>query len=213
MLNGLYGLGTHAIYREDNWQQAAPVVGHVGGAVPEDEALHSDTLYLVKTHELPSDTSPAIYLVRDGRDVLVSYAHFIVQRSGAPGAASDPAAVRDTLRALIERRGSVGGWGPHVKAWLCDRQPAPALVRFEDLVAAPVQTVVKAMTSLSGGPIANHRVFEPPSFAYLHHLLPDFFRSGRVGGWKTEMPDDLHALFWEHYAEAMSLAGYTCRSR
>ena len=36
-------------------------------------------IYFVKTHELPTenDNSPAIYLVRDGRDVLMSYAHYI----------------------------------------------------------------------------------------------------------------------------------------
>ena len=30
--------------------------------------------YVVKTHDLPMDDAPAIYLVRDGRDALISYA-------------------------------------------------------------------------------------------------------------------------------------------
>jgi hypothetical protein len=36
-----------------------------------------DKLVVIKTHELPAqDQFPAIYLVRDGRDAYVSYAHF-----------------------------------------------------------------------------------------------------------------------------------------
>ena len=37
----------------------------------------SNKVYFVKTHELPSDDSPAILLVRDGRDAMVSFAHYI----------------------------------------------------------------------------------------------------------------------------------------
>src|SRR5437879_528140 len=42
-----------------------------------------------KTHGLPEagDTRPAVYIVRDGRDALVSYAHFTLAYAQQPEAA------------------------------------------------------------------------------------------------------------------------------
>jgi hypothetical protein len=48
-----------------------------GAKIDVDAARSSQETLLVKTHDLPDDDSPALYLVRDGRDALVSYAHYI----------------------------------------------------------------------------------------------------------------------------------------
>src|SRR5262245_47202585 len=46
-----------------------------------DDAAPSG-VYGVKTHGLPgADNHPAVYIVRDGRDALVSYAHFALTYS------------------------------------------------------------------------------------------------------------------------------------
>jgi hypothetical protein len=47
-----------------------------------------------------------------------------------------------------------------------------------------------------------------PAFEELHALAPRLFRRGRPGGWRDEMPDDLHRLFWHRYGDAMRRLGY-----
>jgi hypothetical protein len=62
-LERVFGIKTHAIYDEPRQPK-----------IDVATARASDETFLVKTHDLPIDDSPALYLVRDGRDALVSYA-------------------------------------------------------------------------------------------------------------------------------------------
>jgi hypothetical protein len=65
LLERSYGIKTYAIYDEPRQPK-----------IDVEMARNAEETYLVKTHDLPEDDSPALYLVRDGRDALVSYAHF-----------------------------------------------------------------------------------------------------------------------------------------
>lgn len=66
LLERSYDIKTYAIYDEPRQPK-----------IDVEMARNAEEPYLVKTHDLPKDDSPALYLVRDGRDVLVSYARFI----------------------------------------------------------------------------------------------------------------------------------------
>ena len=48
------------------------------------EALSSEKVYLIKTHRLPRDNQPAIYIVRDGRNSYLSYSSFHRKTSPPP---------------------------------------------------------------------------------------------------------------------------------
>ena len=71
----LFDQEIYSVYPENNKQVSA---GELEAMMQENK------VYLVKTHELPPDSSPAIYLVRDGRDALVSLAWFQLASSVKP---------------------------------------------------------------------------------------------------------------------------------
>lgn len=68
ILEDCFGLHTYSIY--DELRQPK---------INVEAARQSPEVYFVKTHEMPQDSAPALYIVRDGRDVLVSYAQFILR--------------------------------------------------------------------------------------------------------------------------------------
>ncbi len=79
VLHRLYGLPTYSIYDDDDPVAQRVGVGLVGYSrkpPSREEMVESSRIYFTKTHKRPkNDAFPAIYLVRDGRDALVSLAH------------------------------------------------------------------------------------------------------------------------------------------
>lgn len=166
-----------------------------------------------KTHNLPGpDLEPAIYIVRDGRDALVSYVHFVLSFVKSADADTSPArraedldTFRTTLRdLLLEERSPYGTWSQNVNAWLA--RPHTAVVRYEDLVRNPVRTVERAFDDLG---LKLPQVGDSlPSFEELRALDPRFFRRGAVGENRKEFPDDLLEIFWARNGETMRRMGY-----
>jgi hypothetical protein len=162
----------------------------------------------VKTHGLPgADNHPAVYIVRDGRDALVSYAHFALTYSYnfAPADITTEQ-VRQMIGNLIrESRSNYGTWAENVRAWFA--RPNTQTVRFEELVADPeaVGDRVVAKLGLKLSPIAEG----VPSFDELNAVNPRFFRQGKRGGWRDVFTPELTELFWKHSRDAMALAGYS----
>jgi hypothetical protein len=169
------------------------------------EISESREQFFIKTHDLPDDNNPAVYIVRDGRDALISHAHFVLKYDLN---IADPSLQQfhDTLRSLIETDSSFGGWGGNVEAWMARSAPT-AIVKFEALISAPLKCVRQAMNEIG------YRASENPAAALstfddLNRVYPEFFRRGEVGAWHDEMPQDLHELFWRRHGETMRVAGY-----
>jgi hypothetical protein len=121
------------------WHRHGPVLLPQGGR-------------LVKSHEpcrrLALGAEPGvIYLVRDGRDVAVSYFHH-QRRVGAAWPDIDAFA-----NAFLDGHvGSYGSWQDHVTGWLARRDRHPdrvAVVRYEDMLASPVETLLGVGERLS----------------------------------------------------------------
>jgi hypothetical protein len=216
LLKQCFGITTYSIYPDHALAEQQNIrhflretVGHVGLFTPDASPAQDESAVVVKTHELPLGEKPAIYVVRDGRDSLVSYAHFIQTFEKRSDLQDTGKGVRHILRDLITYRGSFGGWGDHVLAW--HKRTAPtAVVKFEDLVQSsePWDVVQSALGEIgypSPDLVANRSV---PTFQELRGQLPSFFREGRVGSWRDEMTESLHEVFWEHYGEAMNVLGY-----
>jgi hypothetical protein len=117
---------------------------------------------LIKSHEPYAGPTKrvyrkAIYLIRDGRDVAVSYYYTLIRRGLYEGEFGP------FLRLFLG--GAVDGyrpWHEHVESWLDSplRQGGSLLVvKYEDLLKEPVESLSAAMTFL-GKPVARERAEE-----------------------------------------------------
>jgi hypothetical protein len=174
---------------------------------PGLEALRDDPdVHVVKTHEPAEDDRPAIYIVRDGRDALVSHAHYVVSYDWEVPEAQQADRFVEALDLLIDTDTSFGGWGGNVTAWL-DRRAPTTVVRFEDLVASPVAAIQQALAAVDI-PRRERQESGLPAFAELQRRFPRYFRRGRIGAWRDDMSEVQHARFWQRHGGAMRRAGY-----
>jgi hypothetical protein len=160
----------------------------------------------VKTHRPgdAADPAAAVYLVRDGRDSIVSYAHFLLSAGGATPSAAE---LHERMAELVEGHRGFGTLSAHVETWTT-RQAPTHLVRFEDLVHDPVATVREAAAEL-GLPLPPLRGNpQPPEFDRHRAAHPRHYRRGITGSWRTEMPAEVEARFWELHGECMQRLGY-----
>lgn len=181
-------------------------------------------LPIVKTHLLPEQLQPAdpsvpaVYLVRDGRDCVVSMAHY---RKSLIAADSD--FQQDLLEVIEARDGShFGGWSQHVHRW---QERAALVIRFEDLVQDPIASIERMRPWIDLPQPARDKV---PSFDDLrrhdrvygsgveHGFDADTrrvfreakFRRGVVGSWRDELPDPLLMRFLELHGDELVKLGY-----
>jgi glycosyltransferase involved in cell wall biosynthesis len=193
----VYGLESSTFHREENY--------------PMDEN-YADYPF-VKTHLLPEQlpvehrSAPKVYIVRDGRDALVSLAH---HRKDIIEPGTD--FYTNLLEATLALGGSYfGGWSHNVQQWATE---ADVVIRYEDLIRDPLREVEK-LRKIYDLPEPNRERL--PSFEKLKFGQPQYgsgatfldreediavlaeknFRKGKAGSWKTEMPVDLLPLFYE----------------
>ena len=92
-----------------------------------------DGIELIKSHTMPTDDGPMIYLVRDGRNATLSFLYMTFLFGGHRF--SELAELYDGIRHLDAVEGA---WADHVGLALRQRELRPTLfVRHEDLVRAP----------------------------------------------------------------------------
>ncbi len=212
VLHRLYGVPTYSVYDDDD-----PVALRVGPALvgyrpkPIDRAAMRDSaeVYFTKTHKRrKGDSYRALYLVRDGRDAVVSKAH--LQASEENLSSGDyQKRFEDLLREEITRpyiagQPSSGTWGGNVLSWLGASDTSVALLKYEDLVIDPRGSVARTVSSLLPELVLNAAA-NIPSFADLHRTDSEFFRRGAVGVYRDEMPSELQELFWAQPENAMAM--------
>ncbi len=179
-----------------------------------------DKYPVVKTHLLPGQLVPgdqdipAVYLVRDGRDALVSIAHHkkdIVE----PGTDYEA----NLVEAILAAGGSYfGGWSRNVNEWL---KRASVVIKFEDLIKNPIECVerIRPFMDLPEPDPSRLPTFEELRIKKFMYGCGDkrqnpeegrkkFFRRGKVGAWKDEMPRKLEKLFWKLHGETARMLGY-----
>ncbi len=171
-----------------------------------ENVIASPQPVLVKTHEPPeADSFPAVYLLRDGRDVMVSYTHFVLTIVKPPQGGVTPGLFHDTLRdLLLEERSPYMTWAKNALAWTS--RPGVVVVRYEDLVRDPGGVVDRTMAKL-GCPAKRIRD-SVPTFEEMKKENPRLVRRGQPGSWRDEFPPDLLPLFWERNGDAMRHFGY-----
>jgi hypothetical protein len=117
-----FGMRSASIYRDDLGGQKGieELAGHIEHAADGRLDFGDQPLQLIKTHAVPFDGRPAIYVLRDGRDAVVSLYHFLHERHA--------------LSDIVEGKNHFGSWGDHVTAWQPLKRPNTLLLRYEDLV-------------------------------------------------------------------------------
>ncbi|GAG43202.1 unnamed protein product, partial [marine sediment metagenome] len=124
----------------------------------------------------PTESWPTLLLVRDGRDTLVSFAHYNKRFANAPGDF-------DTIleRAIVKAR----NWGKFYEKWL-SYDPL-RIIRFEDLMQGDTVAELEwAITDLTGENVCAKTQDPLPEFSAYQQQNPAFFRRGIVGAWKDE---------------------------
>jgi aryl sulfotransferase len=171
-------------------------------------------------------TRAAVYMIRDPREVAVSYAHHVGRPDGwAAEHMSDPDAAmsadEDRLRHQLRQR--LGTWSQHVRSWV-DEAPFPVeVVRYEDCAAEPVATFARALRcagfdqvdDAGVAPAVEHAAFDRLRQAERDHGFAEqppgadnFFRRGESGSWREELAADLAARIQADHGEVMERFGY-----
>lgn len=195
VLKQLYGIRTSVVYDVDGVaaRLGADMVGFTERPAGFDAMRESAEVHFVKTHRQRDDqiheSDPAICLVRDGRDAIVSWARLNTE--------ADPGRYEAELHEMISREDKVGtgGWGTNVLSWLHPPAPHRPVLRYEDLIRDPRASVEAVMASVAAHlrPLPDARI---PSFAELRQADDRFFRRGHTATHRDELPDALHELFW-----------------
>jgi aryl sulfotransferase len=170
----------------------------------------------------PADsTRGLVYIVRDPRDVALSYAH---HNAASVDATID--AMADPRHALPGSTGEllpvhVGAWSFHVEGWLDSGLPM-VLVRYEDLAREPVATLGAILRHV-GLPLRQGGLEEAVACSTFEALrdqevrqgFPErqptarsFFRAGRAGSWRTELAPGQAARIEGAHGAMMERLGY-----
>lgn len=197
-----------------------------GGAI-----LGSGRDVFVKTHNTVAEmdgvstinakvTLGAIYIVRDPRDVAVSYAsHYGIEIDDAIKQMESHTELRKPGLPMFHY---VGPWSDHVTSW-CDVDGNVVVLRYEDMLENPTKCFRKVLKAF-GLPAHKARVERAAnrvSFARLSaaeskfgfkerldESADQFFRSGKAGGWANTLNKGQVARIEAVHGPVMRRFGY-----
>ena len=172
-------------------------------------------------------TRAAIYIVRDPRDVAVSFAHHLgMDVSLVVGHMTNNRFSLGNAGAgtggLLQLHQHLGSWSTHVTSWL-DNELFPVLpVRFEDCLIDPVATFVDAfrfagfdVDAESMAEAVGHSSFELLAETEQAHGFTErpndsvrFFRKGQAGSWRDDLDPALAERICREHGEVMVRLGY-----
>lgn len=172
-------------------------------------------------------------VVRDGRDVMVSYYHhmyfgnsilpewvFEYYRTRAPF--KDFENVEKNMPAYIEymftkhmMQGKVVTWKSFLHSYL--DKPSVTFVKYEDLLASPLDTLSKSITAITGAQTDKEmlqQVIDKYAFKNIAKRKPgeenkkEFLRKGIAGDWKNYFSKEASDAFEFYAGEELRLFNY-----
>lgn len=184
-------------------------------SLPDPRTIHSHTTFR-------SGIPKAVYVVRDGRDAVVSFFHYSTTRNGVQ-------IPFNKWFELYSRRWYGPRWHDHVESWLTRGRKQLGenlmVVKFEDLKDRPldqVQHIADFLGLPSSHDLIAHaidmasiekaREREARVFGKLEDNDQSFYRGGRTGQYRDYLQGNLYERFLNMSATAMSLAAYENRS-
>jgi len=174
---------------------------------------------LIKSHTwFRKDISRAVYLVRDGRDVLISLYHYYITRNMKDLTFSD--FYKDYMNG---RYGQL--WHQNVESWLINGRELLGdnllVLTFEELKADTPQTLTRAAEfldlpagsfevekALEASDINRMRKIEIQRRGPIENINASFYRGGKTGEWVSYFEPTIEKKFMESAGNALKLAGY-----
>ena len=217
---------THALGYETDYENIRRMIPPVGRQ-SQARARLPDGGRLIKSHErrdFPHGgrCRRAVYLLRDGRDVAVSY-YFFSQRNGRY-----EGSFADFLRLFLA--GHLDGYGPwqvHVRSWL-DSPLADSgdllVIRYEDMLSDPEVNLARAVEFLgvAADPERLRAAVEAHRFERMRKRssvsprvrstavrddIP-IVRKGTAGDWRNHFDAEAQELFTAHAGDVLERCGY-----
>ncbi len=161
-------------------------------------------------------TYGAVYIIRDPRDVVLSAAdHFGKSVDEMITMMANPLATARAMPGEIVHE-LISSWSNHVESWTKWNHPGIFAVRYEDLLAAPVDQFgrVARHFGITGDPARIERAVDFAAFKQLQKLEADqgfsersthserFFRSGQSGGWQDRLTaEQVRRIEQDHRAQ------------
>ena len=168
----------------------------------QDFTVTKNTVRIIKSHEHFNPSFPkVIYVVRDGRDVYVSYYHYLYNES------PEKISFKDFLD---DDAMPYGRWSDHIVSWLDNYIGKPLLViKYEDLFLNPISTIRKVLefTHLEAEDKSIKIALEKASFNKMKESElkygrgkyisgPNvFMRRGQIGEWLAYFGDKEKTIF------------------
>lgn len=170
-------------------------------------------------------TYGAIYIVRDPRDVAISWAHFCTRSiDWSIGFLSDPDAVvsANPRRGLPNVAQKLGRWSDHVASWIDDSCFDPLVIRYEDLHAdfagtlnrmgdylgwtSSPEAIDGAKTASAFDRLAAQE--EAGGFGETPDSASQFFVSGKAGRWRDVLTRKQASQIERDHEPVMHRLGY-----
>jgi Sulfotransferase domain len=196
ILNEAFSIKSTSVYSsEDSAMRERPWLMDRIGYAGELETVEdgSSEWVAVKTHDLPSDLEPAIYVVRDGRAAIVSYRHMLVAYAN----------MSPTLSELIEGKVWPGSWSNHFDAWNPEGRKNTLFLKYEDAKSQTEKTCDKISRFLN----VKQKSEFTQKFDELNRMEPTLFRSADNERNIAEISSEAH-LFDQMHGNLMRKLGY-----
>ena len=167
--------------------------------------------------------SNAIYVVRDGRDAMVSLYYHLQGQARAANLRQNSREFPRSFEEFVNRQlkrpsGTRVDWGRHFRSFYeADASQKPTLIRYESLLENPIETLACALERFTGAPPDRSRVqnsVEKFSFAKQRSAAnisedrASYLRRGQAGDWQNHFTADAAKAFSEACGEMLVAAGY-----
>lgn len=190
-------------------------------AAGKPESLFSNLKFqFVKSHEPYSkffEGKNVIYIVRDGRDIINSYYHYMNARSEKQVKIQDLITKSDELE--------FGSWSMHINSWYKGKHGKYLLLRYEDLLQDTENEIKRLLnfinfevseqhikSAINNSRFENLTSLEKTKGVVYKNKLKDksskFFRKGISGDWENTFTKEDLKHFKSINSQAMKLCGY-----
>lgn len=191
VLKDVFGINSHSLYTEEElvflFGEQAATFAKEWDSEKYNELKDSDDLHIIKTHDMPIDCNPTIFVVRDGLEASVALSHFW----------------KIPVKNVISGHGRFGSWSGFYYAWEPIVRPYTLIVKYEELEADANAVAVRLGEFLARKP---QKLFEN-KFEEAKDQFPKLFND-REGCSDCTITADENRLFWRCHGLAMRELGY-----
>lgn len=203
---------------------------------PQYSLLPIGCAAVVHGHEIAAPDYPcAVYVLRDGRDALVSLYFHLLNRSLSEKASADARrqrqarflgldearTCRDNMPAFVQRQmeqptSCRANWSEHVRSYLTLRNSTMALLRYEDLLADGPKALSAVVHQLSDAEADPERIsaaldrysFQRQTGGQRREQDRSFLRQGRSGDWTKHFNREAAEIFDHYCGDVLIASGY-----